>query len=269
MSLSESQDTTHHSKNSWNSTQYDQFLGFVSQLGGGALEWLAPTAGERILDLGCGTGDLTALIAGAGAEAMGIDLSADMVGRARQKYPHIDFQIADARSFMAPEPFHAVFSNAALHWVKDARAAARAISAALLPGGRLCAEFGGNGNAQTLISAIETALAEHGVDPLGRNPWYFPTIGEYATLLEESGLQTRRAILFERPTPLPDGESGLVHWLEMFGDDFFYDQSPRDRKKLYRKISKLASPFLRSGGGWQVDYVRLRILALKTSAPRF
>ena len=77
-----------------------------------------PAAGRACLDLGCGTGHLTAEIARAGSEVVGIDNSPDMVRIAKENFPDLVFHHADARDFHFPEGFDAVFSNAALHWIR-------------------------------------------------------------------------------------------------------------------------------------------------------
>src|SRR5262249_12493396 len=101
----------------WDSTFYDQKHSFVTKYGEGVMELLATMAGERILDVGCGTGHLTHLIAQTGAVVTGLDNSAEMIRAAEASYPNIRFIIADAANFSFDEPFDAIFSNAALHWV--------------------------------------------------------------------------------------------------------------------------------------------------------
>src|SRR5438128_1228069 len=106
----------------WDAELYDGKHGFVWQHGAYLIELLAPKAGECILDLGCGTGHLTARLAEAGAAVIGLDHSAEMLGKARTAYPHLEFIQADARSFTFAEPFDAIFSNATLHWIKEPEA---------------------------------------------------------------------------------------------------------------------------------------------------
>lgn len=101
----------------WNAHAYDRSFGFVSQHGKSALELLNPQPGERILDLGCGTGELTSQIADAGADVEGIDADENMVAVARQRRPDLVFRRADGHTFRVDEGFDAVFSNAALHWM--------------------------------------------------------------------------------------------------------------------------------------------------------
>lgn len=240
----------------WNATDYQSNYGYVWQHGEELLSLLAPQVGERILDLGCGTGQLMQQMAGEGAIMLGIDADPAMIAQAQANYPHLSFEVASADSFQLPEPVDAVFSNAALHWVPQAEAAARCIATALNSGGRLVAEFGGKGNVQTILNALETMSGRTGL-----NPWYFPSMGEYVSLLESAGFEVTYACLFDRPTPL--GEAGLAGWLEMFGQRFFVDLSEEAWTALVKDIELEAAAQLYQEGQWVADYRRLRVVAVK------
>ncbi|WP_025717626.1 class I SAM-dependent methyltransferase [Paenibacillus sp. 1-18] len=250
------------STNHWNTGTNDDRLHLVAGLGPGLLSLLQPRAGERILDVGCGNGDLTAEIAAAGAIPTGLDLSEEMVMRAKQKYPFLNVQVEDACHYRTDVPFDAVFSNAVLHWIKDAEAVARSIWLALREGGRFVAEFAGNGNVAMLTTAMQQALEAHGYTWAGRNPWYFPTIGEYASLLEQTGFRVTLAQHFDRPTPLK-ADTGLRDWLDKFADYFFSDVTSADKASIYRAIEAKVKPQLDQGGQWMADTRRLRIVAIK------
>lgn len=238
----------------WNAAAYQNQHSYVWQHGESLLALLDPQAGERILDLGCGTGQLTEKIAASGAAATGLDSDPAMITQAQTNYPDITFRVADAANFQLSEPVDAVFSNAALHWVTQAEPAARCITAALKPGGRFVAEFGGKGNVQTILMALEK------VSGRSLNPWYFPSLGEYAALLESVGLEVVYTNLFDRPTPL--GEAGLAGWLEMFGQRFLDDLSAEDWAEMVKAV-EAAAPQLYQKEEWVADYRRLRIVAIK------
>lgn len=225
----------------WEPGIYDALHSYVSDYGKNLVDLLAPQPGERILDLGCGTGTLTHQIAAAGARVVGLDGSTEMIGQARQNYPKLEFRLGDARTFRDPEPFDAVFSNAVLHWVQPPVDAILTVRAALRSGGRFIAEFGGKGNI-----AVVTGAA-------GLNPWYFPSIGEYAALLEQNGFEVSSASLFERPTKL-EGERGLREWVDMF-------YKPRLPADVIERMEIELRPTLFRNGSWTIDYKRLRIAA--------
>jgi trans-aconitate 2-methyltransferase len=245
----------------WDAARYQDKHSFVWRYGADLLELLAAQPGERILDLGCGTGQLTAQIARSGARVTGLDYSADMLADARKNFPGLTFVSGDASAFDFSEPFDAVFSNAVLHWVKNADGAAASIARALRPGGRFVAEFGGKGNIATVQAALR-ALLGPGAD--AQSPWYYPSIGEYSAVLERHGFEVRNASLFDRPTPL-EGENGLDQWLRMFGQTYLGKLSPEQGDGLVRQLEELLRPALYSDGVWTVDYRRLRVVAIRTS----
>ena len=242
----------------WNAGLYEGEHSFIWKYGAALLPLLDAKPGERVLDLGCGTGQLTAEIAAAGADTLGIDSSPEMIGQARQNYPKLKFQLADARTFVAPYPFDAAFSNAALHWIPDARTVVRAVFQALKPGGRFVAEFGGKGNTRQVMTALEEAGA---ADPLAT--FYYPSIGEYTALLESVGFEVRFATLFDRPTELDDPARGLEQWLRMFLQKAL-DSVPGGRiNEAISGIEARLRPTLFYDGKWHIDYRRLRIIAVR------
>jgi len=245
------------SRAGWDASLYESDHGFVWKYGAQMLPLLNPQPGERILDLGCGTGQLTAEIATTGAEILGIDSSADMIGQARQNYPKLKFQLADARTFEVAEPFDAVFSNAALHWVQDARAAVKCIRRALKPGGRFVAEFGGKGNNAKVIRGM---MAAGTTDPL--LTFYFPSISEYSAILESEGFEVRFATLFDRPTELEDPVRGLEQWILMFQQKALAAIPADSRAKAFRQMEDHLRTELFYDGKWHIDYRRIRVVAV-------
>jgi trans-aconitate 2-methyltransferase len=256
---------TENAPGPWDAGLYDSRHAFVWKHGESLLELLQPVAGERILDLGCGTGHLTARVAEAGAEVVGLDSSAAMLDQARSAYPHLEFVHGDARAFDFDRPFDAVFSNAALHWVREADAVVRCVHAALRPGGRFVAELGGRGNVAALLAAMREAAGRLRI-ALELPAWYFPGVAEYAGLLEAVGLEVRLALLFARPTPL-EGPDGLRAWVRMFAATTLDAVPPERHEEFLRETEEVARPALLSDGLWHADYRRLRVVAVRLTAP--
>src|SRR4029079_5892798 len=185
----------------WNPVTYAQNARFVSNLGAGVFDMLAPQPGERILDLGCGDGALTEKLVAAGCRVTAIDSSAAQVGAARAR--GLDARRGRAETLPFQAEFDAVFSNAVLHWIPDASAAIASVHRALKPGGRFVAEFGGAGCVQTVRLALIAEADRRGLDGAALDPWFFPSEAAYRTLLEAHGFAVRAIALFPRPTPLP------------------------------------------------------------------
>jgi trans-aconitate methyltransferase len=249
----------------WDADRYQRQFGYVSAMAGDLVELLDPRPGETILDLGCGTGELAAEIAAAGAEVWAIDADPAMVAAARERLGPGRVLLADGRDFTLPEPVDAVFSNAALHWMPRPAEVIARVRAALRPGGRFVAELGGAGNIGAILEAFAAALAEAGL-PGTPNPWYFPTPGQYASLLEAGGFRVARMEHFARPTPLTGGDHALADWLAMFGRSLTAAVPPDLKTRVVERTAELAAPRLRRDGRWVADYWRLRFVALAGAA---
>ena len=248
--------------NEWDAAGYDDDQSFVYEHGAALVDLLDPAPDERVLDLGCGTGHLTAEIAERGADVVGVDADPDMLGRAHEAHPETEFRRADARDLDFDRAFDAVLSNAMLHWVDaaDQDAVLGNVHDALVPGGRLVAELGGVGNVAAIVGAVQDAMADRG--HAVENPWHFPTVAEYATRLERAGFEVRLARLFDRPTTL-SGETGLADWLAQFGDSLFAPLDAGERDALVREVEDALRGDHFDGEDWTADYRRLRVVAVR------
>jgi trans-aconitate 2-methyltransferase len=242
---------------SWDPELYEARHNFVWRMAEGVFELLQPKPGERILDLGCGPGQLTKKISESGAQVVGVDAAPSMIGQARQNFPELKFVLQDAAAMTFDNEFDAVFSNAALHWMLDPAAVIKAVAKALKPGGRFVAEMGGKGNIQTIVNAIHHVVLKH--HPLPPSRQYYPSVSEYTTILEAHGLEVRRAELFDRSTPL-EGEAGMEIWIKQFKDYYFEKLPP---SALAEVVADLRSK-LHDANGWHADYRRLRFVAIKS-----
>jgi SAM-dependent methyltransferase len=243
----------------WDPERYEQNARFVSDLGQPVLELLAPRAGERILDLGCGDGVLTEQLVAAGCRVIGVDGSPAQVTAARAR--GLDAHVMDGQALAFEDEFDAVFSNAALHWMKRADDVIGGVHRALRAGGRFVGELGGEGCVATIRSALIAALDRRGVDGAALDPWYFPDVDSYTRRLEKAGFVVRWIALIPRPTPLPGDVTG---WLETFAEAFTGALSARERPEFLAEVREALRPTLcDASGAWTADYVRLRFAAAK------
>jgi trans-aconitate methyltransferase len=241
--------------NRWTSQSYRTNAPFVPALGAAVFALLDPRAGERILDVGCGEGSLTERIAAAGATVVGIDTSEEMVSDSRAR--GLDARLMDAEHLQFEREFDAVFSNAALHWVRDHDAMLTGVYRALKPGGRFVAEFGGHGNIAAIQVAIRSVLAQHGWETNIHR--FYATPAEYSARLHAHGFTVKEIDLIPRPTALPTGIRG---WLETF-ERATLDRIPENQREAFiREVEELLKEEVcDSQGNWTAHYVRLRFLA--------
>ncbi|MDH4371692.1 MAG: methyltransferase domain-containing protein [Nitrospira sp.] len=243
----------------WNPKQYAANARFVPELGLPVIELLSPRPGEAVLDLGCGDGALTLKLVELGCDVVGVDSSPDMVAAARSL--GLNVQVMDGHTLSFCDHFDAVFSNAALHWMKYPERVIAAVRRALRPSGRFVGEFGGYGNVATIVAAIESSLSLR--DIAIDNPWYFPRPEEYRTLLEAGGFTVSSITLIPRPTPLPGSIDG---WLEMFAQPYTSVLPTSERQGWIAELVEALRPTLcDADGNWQADYVRVRFCATKTN----
>ena len=247
----------------WNSELYDKKHYYVFKYGEDLLGLLNPKPEERILDLGCGTGHLTKMISDSGADVTGIDSSPEMINTAKQNYPSLNFLRMDATDFSFPDKFDGVFSNAVLHWIPEKEKVVKNISEALKIGGRFVAEFGGKDNIKNIVEALNNTLLSNGFKEKAEIiNWYFPSIGEYTSLLEKYGFEIEFASHFDRNTFL-DEDVSILDWLEIFAKQFFEGIESKTKDNLLNKIKDDLSAKNIKDRKWFIDYKRLRILAIK------
>ncbi|WP_380681604.1 class I SAM-dependent methyltransferase [Salinigranum sp. GCM10025319] len=265
------------SPDEWDAAGYDEQCAFVAEYGEDVADLLTVDAGDRVLDLGCGTGRLSRQLADRGFAVVGVDSSAEMIDRARERHGDdgLQFVHGDARDLPgafdtqgidAVDGFDAVFSNAALHWVPDADhdAVLDGVSRVLRPGGEFVAELGGRGNVARIVDGVRVELDARGYDC--EPPWYFPSVGAYAPRLESHGLEVTHAFLFDRPTELDGAEDGLADWLGMFGDGLLSSVPREEREAVVDAVAERLRGDLFRDGQWTADYRRLRLRAVETSA---
>ena len=244
----------------WDASLYQNRHSYVSKYGEDVLELLNPHEGERILDLGCGTGDLAAKIAARGARVLGIDPSEPMLEKARTNAPGATFLRLDARDMEFDSEFDAVFSNAVMHWIPDQKLVAERVFRALKPGGRFVLEFGGKGCNKIIFGALDEEIRRRGYEP--HPVFFFRSIGEYAPVLESAGFRVESAWLFDRDTLL-EGADGMLNFLNMFSCNILANVPESERDPIFRSVVDRIRAVSFRDGVWHADYVRLRVVARK------
>lgn len=242
-------------RQTWDPSDYSRHGRFVADLAGDVMLLLAPRAGERILDLGCGDGALTQRLVESGAVVTGVDTSEQMVHAA--KAIGLDARTIDGEKLPFLGEFDAVFSNAALHWIRDQDALLSGVHRALKPGGRFVAEMGGLGNIAAIEVALQAACQRLGANGYTAGQNYFPTPAAYAERLEHHGFRIDQISLIPRPTRLPP--SGMRGWIETFRRGLLNQLPLEAREAVIEEAVALLKPVLCDElGQWTADYVRLR-----------
>jgi 2-isopropylmalate synthase len=244
--------------NQWNPKTYNKHTAFVSQLALPVVDLLEPKEGEKILDIGCGDGTLAVEIEARGAKVIAVDMSAEMIDVSKSR--GIESYVGTVTDLPYDNMFDAVFSNAMLHWVKDARGAVKNMAKSLKVGGRFICEFGGEGNAYHLVSAMEEVFANHSEFGVFDNPWYFPSVAEYRALLESEGFRVEYIEIIPRPTHMDD----IANWLDIFANGVTSHLTQEQFEVFKKETTEILRRKIYSDEeGWMLDYKRLRVKAIK------
>ena len=243
----------------WDFTLYDSKHDFVAEYGKELLEFIPQSSTQTILDLGCGTGVLTAQLASKCRKLIGVDSSPDMIDKARKQYREIDFRVADALDLPFNKEIDVVFSNAVFHWISDHDRLLKSVYKALKPGGMLICEFGAEGNIVTIEKAFAIACRNLGYEY--RSKFNFPSVITFREKLERNGFIIDSIYDFARPTLLKDGELGLENWLKQFFASELAAMPQQDSARVLEQVTNLTRESLWNGKAWIADYRRLRAIA--------
>ncbi len=242
----------------WDAAAYDGDFSFVTDYGAGLLELLKVEPPASVIDIGCGTGVHAAALADHGLDVVGVDLDPDMIARARESFPAVEFVVGNAQHLTTERLFDAAFSNAALHWMPDQGTALASIRSVLKSGAPFVAEMGGKNNVEVVDAAIVDAVTALGL-PAPHIRKFFPSLAQEAALLEGAGFEVTSMQWFERPTALSSGQTP-ADWTRLFRADVWSQVPAPLHGELARGIDARCAA-LRRAEGWFIDYWRLRFEA--------
>ena len=227
---------------------------------------------ESLLDIGCGDGKITAEIATLLPEGnvIGVDSSPDMVALAKKhfpqsRHPNLSFELADASHLLFEKQFDIVFSNAALHWIKDHKPVLSGIQNSLKPGGRICLQMGGKGNAKEILSVLDRIIREKEWCPYFTDfsfPYGFHSHTEYRQWLQEANLIAEKVRLIPKKMSFAN-KDGLAGWLRTTWMPYT-EPVPVHHREAF--ISRIVDTYMRkfpldSEGYVHVDMIRLEVEA--------
>ena len=243
----------------WNAVLYDNKYDFVSEYGKGLLEFVPENKNQSILDLGCGTGTLTAQLSNLADTIIGIDSSASMIAKAKEQYVNIQFGVCDALALPFEQQFDVVFSNAVFYWIADHDALLKQVHKVLKPNGLLVCEFGANCNIATIENAFMNVCQNYGYKYIPK--FNFPTVDTFSDLLKKNNFMIDKIYDYNRPTSLKDHERGLANWMKQFFASDLELMSEKMQNEIIKKVEDITKEFLWNGNEWIADYRRLRAIA--------
>lgn len=243
----------------WNSLLYDNKHDFVAEYGKELLEFVPDNNEQTILDLGCGTGIMTAQLRNLGSKVVGVDSSKSMINRAKEQFDNIDFMVCDALDLPFENEFNVVFSNAVFHWIGDHDALLSNVRKVLKADGLLVCEFGANGNIATVENAFMKVCSSLGYNYTSK--FNFPTCESFGKLLEGKGFVIDKIYDYDRPTPLKDDEQGLANWMKQFFASELVVMPEDIQVAVIKRVEELTRDILWNGNAWVADYRRLRAIA--------
>jgi len=241
----------------WNAAAYDRLPIPMTRWGETVLSWLELGGDERVLDAGCGTGQVTAALLERlpRGDVVALDGSASMIERARERLgeDRVTYVVADLQEALPIEPqVDAVLSTATFHWVLDHDALFHNLAAVMRRGAQLAAQCGGEGN----IASVEAALRDMGEDFVGRK--HFAAPAETARRLRAAGFTAVEVWRHEEPSPVPAED--LEPYLDAIClGDHVQSMGEDERRRFVHEVAKRMP-------GPVIDYVRLNIRARRGSS---
>lgn len=247
----------------WDAELYTKRHQFVSEYGESLLNYVPEC--DAILDVGCGTGELTQKLCRKATYVRGVDRSEAMTQKAKEQFPNLDVIPEDILHYQDAHRYDVVFSNAVFHWIpqQDQPQLLTKIGQLLKKQGLLIAEFGGAYNIEAILNAFKCALRTKGVT--SQLHFYFPDPRTYQQLLEQQGFTIKRLSHYYRPTPLQNGYHGLPTWLRQFFAQDLENFSEQEQEEIIQQTCRKVMPCLWNGATWVADYWRMQVIASRNT----
>ncbi|MCU1297676.1 MAG: methyltransferase [Acidobacteriaceae bacterium] len=258
----------------WNPADYAKHSQGQERWAKELLSLVSLSSQDHVLDLGCGDGRITAEITGLvpHGRVVGADRSEEMIAFAAQHfpratYPNLAIQVADASSLPFHEEFDVVFSNAALHWVREHRPVLAGISKALKPGGRCVLQMGGKGNGAGVIRAFDSSITEAPWRLSPNNfefPYGFHAPQEYCEWMQDAGLIPDSVELIEKDM-VHESREAFKGWLRTAWLPYVERVPAESRSEFLETVTSLyleENP-VDEQGRVHVQMIRLQVLAHK------
>lgn len=239
--------------------------------GGDLMSALELRGSERVLDLGCGDGSLTARLAELvpGGSVLGIDSSEGMVAtaRAHHRAGNLEFSLMDIADMDFEGEFDVAFSNAALHWVLDHEALLASTRRALRDGGRVLWEFAGEGNCLTFFSIVRDLMGEGRWQGLFQGfewPWFMPSREAYEAMVSEAGFSEFEVLELVRDHTFPTAEA-MVRWIDQPCIVPFLAALPEGERPAFRDevVRRTLERAQRPDGTCFESFRRIRVFATR------
>ncbi|MFS3930297.1 class I SAM-dependent methyltransferase [Priestia flexa] len=238
---------------------------FISSFGGNVMNVLSPQAGENILEIGSGNGYMANQLSSLGVNITGIDSSENMVEQSQHHYPHLQFMHVNALDLDYEDQFDAVFSKNTLHLIHPPSVVIKNIYRALRLQGRFVTEFNGKNHLYPVFNEVMRQLAVFNIISSDFSlPFYFPSIGEYTSLLEQHEFHVQSAIYFTHPLVLQH-EDGLRNWLDTHASSLFKNITAETKQIIFNRVEDRLQETFFKHDEWYLPAASIRVQAVKIS----